>query len=426
MKLKSVMSTLSAANLSRKRSRTGSVDLHKNTDGIKAAATVVAPVPRRQGTIGENASKRTGDDPICQSDMSDSSFSHFDSACSLSSVSNKVIDSASSKTSVCDPARASLASSATVDVAAVKNTAAATPVHLSEEDNTILNLVKSILSSWKHSSDHLNEGIIRTILRRVRPVLMSQPMLLRLSAPLNICGDIHGQITDLVEIFKAGGMPPDTSYLFLGDYVDRGKYGTEVITVLLGLKVLYPDQIHILRGNHETDSICRIYGFFEEIKRRFHVRLFKEFTDVFNCLPIAALIDEVALCMHGGLSPQLRNLRQIEKITRPLVVADEGLACDLLWSDPEETSVGWQPNDRGVSYTFGDDVVRRMCNALNIDTIFRAHQVVDNGYAFFAGRRLVTIFSASNYCGEFTNSGAMMIMDAECRCSFQIFKPQYN
>lgn len=296
---------------------------------------------------------------------------------------------------------------------------------MSPEDFEIYTLVTSILADWRNGVTLLKEEGIRTILHRVRPILMSQPMLVRTEAPINVCGDIHGQITDLVEIFKAGGLPPDSRYLFLGDYVDRGKYGTEVITVLLGLKVLYPKRIYVLRGNHETDSICRIYGFFDECKRRFSVRLFKEFTDVFNCLPVAALIEEIALCMHGGLSPELRHLRQIEQIYRPLVVPDEGLACDILWADPEEGTSGWQPSERGVSFTFGEDVVKRLCDSLGIDIVLRAHQVVDEGYSFFAGRRLVTIFSASNYCGEFTNSGAMMLMDENCMCSFQIFKPEY-
>ncbi|EAN91525.1 putative serine/threonine-protein phosphatase PP1 [Trypanosoma cruzi] len=294
-----------------------------------------------------------------------------------------------------------------------------------EEKSAIRQLVTSVLQDWRGAQKLLNEDIIRTVLRRVRPVLMSQPMMVRLEAPVNVCGDIHGQINDLVEIFRAGGMPPTSRYLFLGDYVDRGKYGTEVISVLLGLKVLHPDKMYVLRGNHESESICRIYGFFDEVKRRFSVKLFKEFTDVFNCLPIAALIEEIALCMHGGLSPELRNLNQINQIRRPLVVPDAGLACDILWSDPEENSCGWMQSQRGVSYTFGEDVVRRACENLKIDVVLRAHQVVDNGYAFFAERRLVTIFSASNYCGEFTNSGAMLMMDENCKCSFQVFKPQY-
>lgn len=290
---------------------------------------------------------------------------------------------------------------------------------------TILKFIKLLVKEWREASKMLNEQFIRKILYLARPIFMSQPMLVKVEAPVNVCGDIHGQITDLVEIFSSGGLPPDSRYLFLGDYVDRGKFGTEVISALLGLKVLYPTNIFILRGNHETESICRMYGFFDEVKRRFSVKLFKEFTDVFNCLPISALIEQVALCMHGGLSPELNSLKQIESIPRPLIVGDQGLACDLLWSDPEEGG-GWMPSDRGVSFTFGEDIVRKACKDLGIDVVFRAHQVIDNGYSFFAGRQLVTIFSASNYCGEFTNNGAMLIMDKDYRCKFQLFKPLYN
>ncbi|CCW67586.1 unnamed protein product [Phytomonas sp. Hart1] len=335
-----------------------------------------------------------------------------------------------SSTTVTAKHRAQKESRSEVDIAACSaiNGSCVSPEMSSRENerDAIQHIVSSIIANWKSGSKLLNETIIQTILRRVRPLLMTEPMLVPVQAPVNVCGDLHGQITDLVEIFKAGGVPPKSRYLFLGDYVDRGKYGTEVIITLLGLKLLYPSQVYILRGNHETDSICRIYGFFDEVKRRFSVKLFKEFTDVFNCLPISALIEGIALCMHGGISPELRSLRQIERIPRPLVVADEGLACDILWSDPLEESCGWLPSDRGVSYTFGEDEVHKICTTLGIDIILRAHQVVDNGYSFFAGRQLVTLFSASNYCGEFTNSGAMMLMDESCKCSFQIFKPQYD
>lgn len=290
----------------------------------------------------------------------------------------------------------------------------------------ILKFVKLIIKDWREASKMLTDSFIRSILHSVRPVLLSQPMLVRLEAPVKVCGDLHGQIDDLVRILSNGGLPPDSRYLFLGDYVDRGKNGTEVFTALLGLKVLYPTHVYVLRGNHETESICRMYGFFDEVKRRFSVKLFKEFTDVFNCLPIAGLIEELALCMHGGLSPSLNSLKQIEHIARPLIVGDEGLACDILWSDPEEGIRGWQMSDRGVSFTFGEDVVEKTCQNLGIDVIVRAHQVMDNGYAFFCNRKLVTIFSASNYCGEFSNSGAMMLMDENCKCSFQIFKPDYS
>lgn len=185
------------------------------------------------------------------------------------------------------------------------------------------------------------------------------------------------------------------------------------------------------------------------------------FTDCFNCLPVAALIDEKILCMHGGLSPDLNNLNQIRRLPRPTDVPEKGLLCDLLWSDPGKDIQGWGPNDRGVSYSFGPDRVTDFLKRLDLDLICRAHQVwhyfektkklilesiisnskwstftckihspsllacqvVEDGYEFFANKQLVTIFSAPNYCGEFDNAGAVMTVDENLMCSFQILSP---
>lgn len=297
---------------------------------------------------------------------------------------------------------------------------------IAAENEQIQSMIDAIVGDWRTGGKGITAALILTILRRAREVIMSEPMLVPVAAPVRVCGDIHGQIHDLVAVFTSGGLPPTARYLFLGDYVDRGKHGIESICMLLGLKVLYPEHITILRGNHESEQICRIYGFFDECKRRFDLKIFKAFSDVFTCLPISALIEQVALCMHGGLSPELKRLSQIDNIKRPLVIPDTGLACDLLWSDPEEDASGWTASERGVSFTFGADVVDKMCKLLDIDVVFRAHQVVDNGYSFFANRKLVTIFSASNYCGEFTNNGAMLLLDEDCRCSFHVFKPTFK
>jgi len=163
--------------------------------------------------------------------------------------------------------------------------------------------------------------------------------------------------------------------LFLGDYVDRGKQSLETICLLLSYKIKYPENFFLLRGNHECASINRIYGFYDECKRRFNIRLWKTFTDCFNCLPVAALIDEKILCMHGGLSPDLKNLDQIKKIARPTDVPDTGLLCDLLWADPDKDVTGWGENDRGVSFTFGADIVSDFLQKHDLDLICRAHQV---------------------------------------------------
>jgi serine/threonine-protein phosphatase PP1 catalytic subunit len=248
-------------------------------------------------------------------------------------------------------------------------------------------------------------------------------MLLQLEAPIKICGDIHGQYTDLLRLFDYGGFPPTSNYLFLGDYVDRGKQSIETICLLFAYKILYRDNFFILRGNHESAGINRIYGFYDECKRRYTIKLWKVFSDVFNCLPAAAIVDDKILCMHGGLSPELHNLQQIAYIERPCDIPDIGLLCDLLWSDPDSNVCGWDENDRGVSYVFGSDVVTKFLEKHDLDLVVRAHQVVEDGYEFFAGRRLVTIFSAPNYCGEFDNAGAMISVDEDLMCSFQILKP---
>ncbi|XP_020269775.1 serine/threonine-protein phosphatase PP1-like isoform X1 [Asparagus officinalis] len=272
----------------------------------------------------------------------------------------------------------------------------------------------------------MTEAEIKQLCQASKDIFMGQPNLLELEAPVKICGDIHGQYSDLLRLFEYGGLPPAANYLFLGDYVDRGKQSIETICLLLAYKIKYPENFFLLRGNHECASINRIYGFYDECKRRFNVRLWKVFTDCFNCLPVAALIDEKILCMHGGLSPDLKNLDQIRNLARPIDVPDQGLLCDLLWSDPDKEINGWGENDRGVSYTFGLDVVTEFLKKHNMDLICRAHQgeqVVEDGYEFFAKRQLVTIFSAPNYCGEFDNAGAMMSVDETLTCSFQILKP---
>ncbi|VDD77095.1 unnamed protein product [Mesocestoides corti] len=281
-------------------------------------------------------------------------------------------------------------------------------------------------------SVQLSESEVRALAFKAREIFLQQGALLELEAPVKICGDVHGQYYDLLRLFEYGGFPPAANYLFLGDYVDRGKQSLETICLLLAYKIKFPENFFLLRGNHECASINRIYGFYDECKRRYNIKLWKIFTDCFNCLPLAAIIDEKIFCCHGGtkiyvfntlykgLSPDLHSMDQIRKIARPTDVPDQGLLCDLLWSDPDKDVNSWGENDRGVSYTFGADIVSRFLAKHDFDLICRAHQVVEDGYEFFAKRQLVTLFSAPNYCGEFDNAGALMSVDESLVCSFQV------
>jgi serine/threonine-protein phosphatase PP1 catalytic subunit len=276
---------------------------------------------------------------------------------------------------------------------------------------------------WKHTLD-VTEHEIKMVCTLARQIFLQQPMLLELNAPLKIAGDIHGQFSDLLRLFKLSGFPPSANYLFLGDYVDRGQKSLETIILLLCYKIKYPGNFFLLRGNHEIASLNRIYGFYDECKRRMNIKIWKTFQDVFNCMPVAALIENKIFCCHGGLSPHLRALDQLKRLVRPVEIQETGLLCDLLWSDPDNKIMGWAPNDRGVSYTFGPDVLSQFLQKMDLDIVVRGHQVVEDGYEFFAKRQLVTLFSAPNYCGEFDNAGAVMNVDRNLLCSFQILKPQ--
>ena len=197
------------------------------------------------------------------------------------------------------------------------------------------------------------------------------------------------------------------------------------MVLLLCYKILCPDKVFLLRGNHECGPISRIYGFYDEVKRRFNVKLWKTFCDVFNALPLAAVIEAKVFCVHAGLSPEIMSdVAVVSKVKRPCDVPEEGLVCDLLWSDPEPDITGWAENDRGVSYVFGPDIVTDFLDKNDFDLVVRAHQVVEDGYEFFASRQMVTLFSAPNYCGEFDNAGAMMTVRDDLMCSFQLLKPQ--
>ena len=272
----------------------------------------------------------------------------------------------------------------------------------------------------------LKEEEIKFLIDKSLTIIKEQKMLVELEAPLHVCGDIHGQYYDLLRIFEHCGYPDDYNYLFLGDYVDIGKQSLETVCLLLCYKIKYPDKVTLLRGNHESSVTNRIYGFYDECKRRYNVKLWKNFTELFNYLPVAALIDDKILCMHGGLSPDLKSIQNIQEISRPTDIPDTGLLCDLLWSDPDKEATDYDENDRGVSVIFGEKVVLDFNKKNDLDLIIRAHQVVDDGYEFFANRQLITIFSAPNYCGEFDNSAGIMIIDESLTCSLKVLRPVEN
>lgn len=260
---------------------------------------------------------------------------------------------------------------------------------------------------------------------KVIKVFKAESSLVDIEAPAVIIGDIHGQFADLLRIFEIAKPPPQNKFLFLGDYVDRAEQGIEVCMMLFCYKILFPQNVFMLRGNHECSSISRIYGFYDECRRRYGVRVWQKFCAVFNVLPFAAIISERIFCVHGGISPHLENLDQIRNLRRPTPIPDDGLICDLVWADPEPEITGWAESDRGVSYIFGADVISAFLEKYDFDLLVRAHQVVEDGYEFCAGRQCVTIFSAPQYCGEFDNAAGMLLVNEELVCSFKVLRSRF-
>ncbi|CAA3020877.1 Serine threonine- phosphatase BSL3 [Olea europaea subsp. europaea] len=255
-------------------------------------------------------------------------------------------------------------------------------------------------------------------------IFASEPSVLQLRAPIKIFGDLHGQFGDLMRLFDEYGSPSTAGdiayidYLFLGDYVDRGQHSLETITLLLAMKVEHPHQIHLIRGNHEAADINALFGFriecIERMGERDGIWAWHRINRLFNWLPLAALIEKKILCMHGGIGRSINHVEQIENIQRPITMeAGSIVLMDLLWSDPTENDSveGLRPNARGPGLvTFGPDRVMEFCNNNDLQLIVRAHECVMDGFERFAQGHLITLFSATNYCGTANNAGAILVL----------------
>ena len=274
----------------------------------------------------------------------------------------------------------------------------------------------------------ISEREVLTVIDKVSPIIESEESMLVLEPPIYICGDIHGQFYDLLRVFDILKYPPESKILFLGDYVDRGKKSLECILLLLCLKIKYPSRIFLLRGNHESADVNRTYGFYDECKRKMSIKIYKKFCILFNSFPITALVGEKILCMHGGLAQKLKNLDQLKEIKRPTEIPESGLLCDLVWSDPDENlRLDFKKNnERGISVCFSKETVEKFTEKNGLDLICRAHQVVEEGFQFFANMKLITIFTAPNYMEEFDNKGGILKVNEDLVCSLTVLKPDIN
>ena len=219
-----------------------------------------------------------------------------------------------------------------------------------------------------------------------------------------------------------GGECPDTNYLFMGDFVDRGSHSVETFLLLIALKVRYPERITLIRGNHESRQITQVYGFYDECLRKFgSVNVWRYCTNIFDYLALAAIIDNKIFCVHGGLSPSINTLDEIRSIERKQEVPHDGAMCDLMWCDPDE-SPGWSVSPRGAGYLFGGDIVEKFNRENKIDLICRAHQLVMEGYKSMFNDTLVTVWSAPNYCYRCGNVAAILELDENLETNFKKFE----
>jgi serine/threonine-protein phosphatase 6 catalytic subunit len=278
---------------------------------------------------------------------------------------------------------------------------------------------------------YLPENDLKKLCDLVKSYLLEESNVQPVSSPVTICGDIHGQFFDLLELFRTGGSLSDDkfnfddkgSYIFMGDFVDRGYHSLETFTLLLLLKARWPDKVTLLRGNHESRQITQVYGFYDEVQQKYgNPNAWKYCCAVFDYLTLAALIDGKILCVHGGLSPEIKTLDQVRTIQRNQEIPHEGPFCDLMWSDPEEIET-WQVSPRGAGWIFGSKATLEFNQINNLDLICRSHQLVQEGYKYmFPEQSLVTVWSAPNYCYRCGNVASILYIDQELNREFKIFK----
>ncbi|CAI4316483.1 ASN_HP2_G0006640.mRNA.1.CDS.1 [Saccharomyces cerevisiae] len=298
--------------------------------------------------------------------------------------------------------------------------------HKSSKPLKLTNTNINQLDQWiEHLSkcEPLSEDDVARLCKMAVDVLQFEENVKPINVPVTICGDVHGQFHDLLELFKIGGPCPDTNYLFMGDYVDRGYYSVETVSYLVAMKVRYPHRITILRGNHESRQITQVYGFYDECLRKYgSANVWKMFTDLFDYFPVTALVDNKIFCLHGGLSPMIETIDQVRDLNRIQEVPHEGPMCDLLWSDPDDRG-GWGISPRGAGFTFGQDISEQFNHTNDLSLIARAHQLVMEGYSWSHQQNVVTIFSAPNYCYRCGNQAAIMEVDENHNRQFLQYDP---
>ena len=285
---------------------------------------------------------------------------------------------------------------------------------------------KKGIPDWKVLRDHLTrEGKLEKsdlleLISLFQAQIKSEPNILKIQDPVTVVGDIHGQFYDLLKLLEVGGSPETTKYLFLGDYVDRGAFSIECVLLLCAIKLNYKTTILMLRGNHECRQMTSFFNFKQECEIKYDLEVYDKIMETFDCLPIACLINEKFIAIHGGISPDIDKVLDITKINRFTEPPKTGPMCDMLWSDPvekdeEALTVSWLENStRGCSYVFGAKAATPFLTKNDILSIIRAHEAQLEGFKMYKWNNnvdfpsVITIFSAPNYCDVYNNKAAVI------------------
>ena len=294
-----------------------------------------------------------------------------------------------------------------------------------ELDLIIYNILLSRMDQKKKIQDLLSHDKLYELILNAHIHMENEPTLYQLSAPIYIVGDIHGNIDDLIRIFERCGYPPKAKYLFLGDYVDRGFWSIEVVSLLIALKCKYPNNIFLLRGNHETNLVSHYNGFYTECDEKYNIKLFYQFMELFNTFPIASVINKRIFCVHGGISPSLKDIEIFEGLPKPREIYYDSVFADLLWSDPKESDEKFTPNTRGCGFFFSEEALSDFLDYNDFQFIIRSHEEKMWGFEWTFNNKCVTIFSNTDYCGH-SNYGMICNITKELSFEKELFIPLDN
>ena len=288
---------------------------------------------------------------------------------------------------------------------------------LRDKDRLTFEFVTAMLEHFRQNK-RLPASLIHKLIARVTPILKAEPNIVPVSctARLIVVGDLHGQLDDLLAIFKLTGMPSSrTRYLFNGDFVDRGQHSVECITTLLALHTLYPHDVLLNRGNHESRDLNGRDGFENECLEKYpkDLNVFNAFSAVFSLLPLGHLIDQQVLVIHGGLCPTCPTLDEIQALNRFHEVPPSNSIMEyLMWSDPQSKK-GRAESPRGAGILFGADVTNEFLKKNGLNLIVRSHECMEKGFQYHHHEKCITVFSASNYCGTVGNDGALVVFERD-------------